>query len=87
MMHGQQNIKDCIQCQNYLSCYVAACCAFDSELSVLILQQTIHTVKVEGDTDVVSAGVATGMETVYVPSEFHLTKAEPEVGIFRLLLL
>jgi hypothetical protein len=53
------------------------------------LQQTIHTGKVEGDTDVVSAGVATGMETaaVYVPSAFQMTKAEPEVGIFRLLLL
>lgn len=68
---------------------VAAHCAFDSELSFLILQQTIHTIKVENDTDIVSAGVATCMETaeVDVPPTFHVTKAEPEVGIFRFWLL
>jgi hypothetical protein len=68
---------------------MAAHCAFDSQLSFLILQQTIHTIKVENDTDVVSAGVATCMESaaVDVPSTFRLTKAEPEVGIFRFWLL
>jgi len=68
---------------------VAAHCAFDSELSFLILQQTIHTIKVENDTDIVSAGVAICMETaeVDVPSPFSLTKAEHEVGIFRFWLL
>jgi len=73
-----------------MSCYVAAHCAFDSELSFLILQHTVHTIKVENDTDIVSAGVATCMETVAavdVSSTFCLTKAEPEVGIFRLWLL
>ena len=45
-------------------------------------------IKVENDTDIVSAGVATDMETaeVFVPSTFCLKKAEPEVGLFRLLL-
>jgi hypothetical protein len=68
---------------------VAAHCAFDSESSFLILQQTIHTIKVENDMDIVSAGVATCMETaeVDVLSAFRLTKAEPEVGIFRFWLL
>jgi hypothetical protein len=68
---------------------VAGHCAFDSELSFLILQQTIHTIKVENDTDTVSAAVAICMETaeVDVPSTFRLTKAEPEVGIFRFWLL
>jgi hypothetical protein len=72
-----------------MSCYVAAHCAFDSELSFLILQQTIHTIKVEIDTDVVSTGVATCMETaeVDVPSPLRLTKAETEVGIFRFWFL
>lgn len=65
---------------------MAAHCAFDSELSILILQHTVHTIKVESDVDIVSTGVATCMETaaaVDVPSIFRLTKAEPEVGIFR----
>lgn len=68
---------------------MAAHCAFDSELPFLLLQQTIHTIKVENDTDIVSAGVATCMETaeVDVLSTFHLTKAEPEVGIFMFWLL
>lgn len=68
---------------------MAAHCAFDSELPFLILQQAIHTIKVESDADIVSAGVATCMETaeVDVPSTFHPTKAEPEVGIFRIWLL
>jgi hypothetical protein len=68
---------------------MAAHCAFDSELSFLILQQTIHTIKVENDTDVVSTGVATCMETaeVAVLSPFRPTKAEPEVGIFRFWFL
>ena len=55
----------------------------------LILQHTIHTIKVENDMDIVSAERATGIETaeVYIQSTFCLKKAEPEVGIFRLLLL
>lgn len=68
---------------------MASYCAFDSELSFLILQHTIHTIKVENDMDIVSAEDVTGIKTaeVYVPSKFCLKKAEPEVGIFRLLLL
>jgi hypothetical protein len=69
---------------------VAAHCAFDLDVSFLILQQTVHTIKVENDTDIVSARVATCMETAAagdVPSAFRQAKAEPEVGIFRFWLL